>query len=258
MSEDLAARPTLRRLTEDLHSPIPPVEQPLDELDHPLLVKARDQFADTTTAHERIRAIDDQVLFKIKIQRWRGAVWPDQQDLPWVVAAGTREDGSPDDFYAALAKQAQAARTRYNSSHSKPLTSDTYVAQFLPGTDDVKRYRLEAGARLLRLLTRMVRDLTVATLRDGREHSAELGTFVLGIQVRADDGYATYVAVRITGSAPDNIVQLILARVPGCDPQTWAFEIELPDRILIGNEQVWSTLMNPEAAAKLLDETASG
>jgi hypothetical protein len=32
----------------------------------------------------------------------------------------------------------------------------------------------------------MARGLTVATLRDGREHSAKLGTFILGIQVRAD------------------------------------------------------------------------
>jgi hypothetical protein len=256
MSKNDAARPTLRCLTDDLRVAIPPVEQPLDEIDHPLLAKARDQFADPTSPHERIRAIEDEVVFKVKIQRWRGAVWRDGQDLAWVIAAGTREDGSPDDFYAALTKQAQAARSNYNSGHSKPLTADTYVGVLLPGTDDVKRYRLEAGTRMLRLLTQMVRELTVATLCDGHEHSAELGTFVLGIQVRADNGYATYVAVRITGSAPDNIVQLILARVPGCDPQTWAFEIELPDRMLIGNEQVWSTLMDPKAAAILLEKAA--
>lgn len=82
MGEDLAARPTLRCLTEDLRLPVPPVEQPVDELDHPLLAKARSQFAATASAHERTGAIDDEVLFKVKIQRWRGAVRHDQQHLP--------------------------------------------------------------------------------------------------------------------------------------------------------------------------------
>jgi hypothetical protein len=32
----------------------------------------------------------------------------------WLVAGGTREEGSPDDFYAALHAEARAARQRYN------------------------------------------------------------------------------------------------------------------------------------------------
>ncbi|WP_344258887.1 hypothetical protein [Streptomyces sodiiphilus] len=42
--------------------------------------------------------------------------------------------------------------------------------------------------------------LTRATLRDGREHAVDFDTFTVGVQVRADDGHETYVAVRITGS----------------------------------------------------------
>ncbi|WP_204019063.1 hypothetical protein [Sphaerimonospora thailandensis] len=53
--------------------------------------------------------MDDNVLFKVKIQRWQGAVWPDNR-CPWLVAAGRREDDSPDDFYAALAERARQAR----------------------------------------------------------------------------------------------------------------------------------------------------
>ena len=42
-------------------------------------------------------------------------------------------------------------------------------------------------------------DLAHATLRDGREHTREFETFTRGLQVRADDGHETYLAVRITG-----------------------------------------------------------
>jgi hypothetical protein len=91
------ARPTLRCLREDLKLSVPPASQPLDEFDHPLLRKAREQFADEAIPHERIRVVDDQILFKVKVQRWRGAVWIEQR-MPWLVAAGRRESGSSDDF----------------------------------------------------------------------------------------------------------------------------------------------------------------
>jgi hypothetical protein len=69
-------RPTLRCLREDLDIPVGPVDRPLDEIDHPLIAKAQEQFADPRTPHERIAAVDDQVLFKVKVGRWRGAIWP--------------------------------------------------------------------------------------------------------------------------------------------------------------------------------------
>jgi hypothetical protein len=39
-----------------------------------VLAKAAERFANEESPHERIAAIDDQVLFKVKVQRWRGAV----------------------------------------------------------------------------------------------------------------------------------------------------------------------------------------
>jgi hypothetical protein len=108
-----SSRPTLR--CEDLDLPVPVVTVPLDEIDHLIVAEAAEQFAAEAVKHERIRAIDDQVLFKVKVQRWRGAVWVDA-DLPWLVAAGRREDGAGDDFYAALEADGKAARARYNGS----------------------------------------------------------------------------------------------------------------------------------------------
>ncbi|MFI6962159.1 hypothetical protein [Streptomyces sp. NPDC050255] len=102
------ARPTLRCLRDDLGLPLPAVTDPLDEIEHPILAKTAEQFAADDAKHERIRAVDDQVLFTVKVQRWRGAVWVDA-DLPWLVAAGRREDGSTDDFYAALEADGKTA-----------------------------------------------------------------------------------------------------------------------------------------------------
>ncbi|WP_071053774.1 hypothetical protein [Pseudofrankia sp. BMG5.36] len=53
------ARPTLRCLREDLALPIPRADTPLEDVDHPLLGKASDRFADDGTPQERIVAIDD-------------------------------------------------------------------------------------------------------------------------------------------------------------------------------------------------------
>lgn len=249
------ARPTLRCLRRDLKLPVPPVDEPLNEIDHPLLAKTNEQFGEVETPRERIRAVDDNVLFKIKVQRWRGAVWAD--DLrAWLVAAGLREAGSPDDFYAALGAEATAARKSYNAEHPVPLKTATYSGHLLPGPADEKRYRAEAGARFMRLLSTTVWDLLRASLVDGYEHAAELGSFRLGIQVRADDGHETYVAVRVTGSVPANLIMLIFDYVPGCDHEGWYPEEAMPSRPLHPGEYVWSNIMDPAAAVKLLDDRA--
>ncbi|WP_328318337.1 hypothetical protein [Streptomyces sp. NBC_00388] len=245
-------RPTLRCLREDLGLPVPPVTVPLDEASHPLLAKTAEQFAVNDAKHERIRAIDDQVLFKVKVQRWRGAVWSDA-DLPWLVAAGRREDGSSEDFYAGLEANGKAARARYNAEHADALRTATYTGPLLPAREDHVRYTAEAGVRFVRRLRVTLLELSRSTLRDGQEHTVDFDTFTLGLQVRADDGHETYVAVRITGSVPANLTTLILRNVPGCEADGWYPEYALPERDLLPAEQAWSNLMDPRQAALVLD-----
>jgi len=251
-------RPTLRCLRDDLSLPVPSAQIPLDQVQHPLLHKAAEQFSDSDTPHERIRAIDDVVLFKAKVGRWRGAVLqrdePDTDVRAWLVAAGIREDGSTDDFYTALHQQCMAARQRYNADHDRALATDTHSDHLLPGPDDLDRYQLEAATRFALRLSRVLADLLRGSLRDGHEHAADLAGFRLGILVRADNGHETYVAIRITGSVPPNLTAMILYRVPGCEPDAWFPEHTLPERDLLPAEQVWSNLMEPKAAAHLLDE----
>lgn len=48
--------------------------------------KANAAFSDSDSRGERIVAIDDRVIFKVKVRRWRGALWrpvPEQ----WLCAA---------------------------------------------------------------------------------------------------------------------------------------------------------------------------
>lgn len=73
--------------------------------------------------------------------------------------------------------------------------------------------------------------------------------------MRADDGHETYMAVRVTGSVPLHLVGAILDLVPGCDPDGWFPEFTgLPHRPLLSGEVAWSNIMDPMAAAKLLDD----
>ncbi|RAY11051.1 hypothetical protein DPM19_32635 [Actinomadura craniellae] len=246
-------RPTLRCLREDLRIAIPPVTRPLDELEHPLLTKATERFAEEGTPHERIRSIDDQVLFKVKAQRWRGAVWVDV-DLPWLVACGLREDGSLDDFYATLENGAKAARARYNADHSPPLVTATHCGHLLPREEDDLRYRAESAARAERRLALVVRELTRHSLLNGHEHATMLDGAALGIHVLADQGHETYVAIRIIGSVPKHLVATIISLVPGCDPGGWMSDYAMPERAMAPEEQIWSNIMDPTMAAKLLDE----
>jgi hypothetical protein len=254
----MPVRPTVRCLREDLRLPVPPTRVPLDEIDHPLLRKAAEQFSAVDTPHERIRSIDDLVLFKVKAGRWRGAVYSDDDAevaaKDWLVAAGSREEGSPDDFYAALHSVARAARQRYNAQHDKALATDTHTAHLLPGPDDRDRYLLEEATRMARRLNTAVRELVRGSLRDGHEHAADFPGFRLGIIVRAEEGHESYVAIRITGSVPRNLTATILDRVPGCDPAAWFPEYALPERELLPAEQAWSNIMDPKEAAQLLDE----
>jgi hypothetical protein len=131
---------------------VPPADTPLDEAPHPLLTKASERFADDQTPQERIASIDDQVLLKVKVQRWRGAVWIADDGIPWLVAAGQREEGSPDDFYASLAARGKAARSQYNAAHAPPLTTETYTSHLLPGREDELRWKAEHAVRAERRL----------------------------------------------------------------------------------------------------------
>lgn len=213
----------------------------------------------TGLSPERIRAIDDRVPSKAKAGRWRGAIFVDEPGTElgtWLGAAGTRGDGSSDDFHAALYARTKLASQGHNAENDKPLSTDIYNAPLLPGPEDHDRYRPKDAVHLARRLGLAIRDLVCGSLRDGHEHAADMVGFRLGIMVCADDGYETYAAIRITGSVPQGVAALILSCVPDCDQSAWFPEYALPERELLPAEQVWSDLMDPKAATQLLEEDA--
>jgi hypothetical protein len=165
-----------------------------------------------------------------------------------------REEGSPEDFYASLASRGKAARARYKAEHSLPLTSTTYTADLLPGRDDGLRWRAEAAARTERRLRAVVHDPVRESLLDGREHAAMLDGAALGIQVLAHQGHETYVAIRIIGSVSRRLVATILSLIPGCELDALMSDYAMPERAVAPEEQIWSNIMDPVAAAKFLNQ----
>jgi hypothetical protein len=74
----------------------------------------------------------------------------------------------------------------------------------------------------------------------------------LGIQVLAGQGHEAYVAIRIIGSVPKRLAASILSLVPGCDLTAWMPDYAMPGRAVAPEEQIWSNIMAPGAAAKFL------
>lgn len=101
-----------------------------------------------------------------------------------------------------------------------------------------------------------VRRLVCASLLDGHEHSDEIAGAEIGVLVRGVEDTGTYVAVWITGSVPDNFVAIALDLVPGCDRDGWYPEFAMPGRALRPGEQIYSNMMDPQAAAQLLGENS--
>ena len=86
------ARPTLRCLREDLALAVPRADTPLEEISHPLLAKATERFADDRTPHERIAAIDDEVLFKVKLSAGEALSGSMPGSRGWLPPGGGKRD----------------------------------------------------------------------------------------------------------------------------------------------------------------------
>ncbi|MFZ0187081.1 MAG: hypothetical protein WAL72_09065, partial [Streptosporangiaceae bacterium] len=95
-------------------------------------------------------------------------------------------------------------------------------------------------------------DLVRESLLDGHEHASMLDGAALGIQILADQGHETYVAIRIIGSAPRRLVATVLSLIPGCEFDAWMSDHAMPERAVAPEEQIWSNIMDPVAAAKFL------
>ena len=245
-------RPTIRCLREDLgDAKLPPATVALHDLDHVVIRKANSIFPTEDAPGERIAAIDDNVFFKVKVERWRGAVW---RPVPgqWLVAAGRREAGSPDDFYESLATSARRWRSDHNRSLSPPLTTDTETSRLLPTQDDTDRLALEAAARVVDELRDTVCRLVLDSARSEVEQVDETGGYVLAVLVRRTELGEVYVGIRIQGSVETKAHAVILDAVPAVADRDGWFIDHMPHRPDGPGEIVWSNLLDEADLARAL------
>ena len=249
--ETKPVRPT-RACMADLELRVPPITEPLCNLDHDLIAEAqRLPEAHAAGGVERVVTLKDRVWFKVKTGRWRGAATrlpeadhtdagPQVRAAPWWVgAAGYRREGDPADFYAALT----AAVEREGGSSDK----------WLPADWDWKRLELEHASAWEKEIRRIVCELIARSLRSGYAYQAEFHNYSLTALARAADG-ETYLVVGTENVADPKIFAVIINAVPGVDPSSWMPEpsgvagLE-PDP----GEIIWSTILPPAVAAQLLD-----
>ena len=115
----------------------------------------------------RIKSVVDNTFYKVKVERWRGAVWVDSSGRPWLCAVGVRRDGGPDDFYKRFATSSKQGSDRY-----------------LPGPGDANRLRADQARAADDVHLRLLRARVVAAFLKA-----------------ADEGSVVSVALPVTISA---------------------------------------------------------
>lgn len=164
------ARPTIRCLMEELASSVEDPNQrsalasrrlkdlgpaPLDQIVHPLLVKATEQFVGRPLRELhglKISSVTDHSWYRAKVGQWRGAVSIDADGQVWLCAAGLRRDGDTADFYTSFE---QACETG-----SGPL---------LPTETDGRRLRLERVAAAEEVRRRLLAARAIAAFLTAAE-----------------------------------------------------------------------------------------
>jgi len=222
----------------------------LSDLEHRLVREAQ-RIPETYEAGgvERIRALSDRVWFKVKTQRWRGAVTRLAEDEVsaarwWLGAGGYRRDGDPSDFYEVMA----AAAIRDGRGSGGPRSD-----RWLPEKWDWKRLELEDAVAWVTAVRMAVGQLIARSLRTGRTYRAEFTNYRVTAVAHAQDG-DTYLVVGAENVADPKVLAVVLDAVPGVDSESWQLEPGEVIGIEPGpGEMVWSTILPPASAARLLE-----
>lgn len=240
---------TLRCLAE-LGVPVPAHPRTLDDVDHPLLAAAKLLWGADEHHTERIVSIDDMVLLKCKPNvPWRAAVWEDsaEDNLPWLVAAGKREQGSRKDLYEALSAQCQRERkARNRRGVDLQQGKNTYSKHLLPTDDDRLRLRLDRFQEQVAAARASVNRLVdLARHQPGTVVTAHaFGADIDAIVIRTDLD-ELYVCIAVAGAAPPNVHQVVLSlAVPGLEADDWQPVASAPQQPARPNQIVWMTLLS--------------
>jgi hypothetical protein len=206
---------------------------------------------------ETIKTLTDRRWYKVKMSSWRGAAGSLEGELReattgplaqfrqwwWLVAAGERQDDSPQhDFYAGLAREAHAGG---------PHTCST--DHLLPTAWDIGRLVAEAGVLAQRALQGTIRRAALESLRTSSAVGFSVGDAQVRLHIRMHDDGQVYLAVGATAIIDPGFFAAIFSSLPGVTKDDWmpepgsALDIEpAPGEIL------WSALLTPEAQRLLM------
>lgn len=233
------ARPTLRCLRADLtqdwdesadqrlvQAGQAGLTKSVHSLDHKIIRKAVQDFplgVDVDKKRENITGLTDPFFWKVKTDRWRGAVYVDQNDQPWLVAAGLRYEGESRDFYKQFMSGARSDPSVY-----LPTVEDREV--LLREVNET--LILEREAHLRDWALQKVREARSAndgfsqgsltfTSRDGRTHLLAKVTFLLAKPETPGDPFGLLVELEITNWEFQALwewdEQVILAAICSCE-----------------------------------------
>lgn len=224
----------------------------MDDVDHALLKHAKAMWGQSNVPKlERIKSIDDNILFKCKPNvPFRAAVWLENaaHDKAWLVAAGPRSSGSREDFYEALKSycERKLTHTRKSLSGFKP-GKKTHSDHLIPTDDDRMRLQLEQDYAVVLQADQKITDM----VRKAQQNPTTVfSTKVYGCDVEAlvevGDYQELFVHIMIVGSAPQNAMNLILtAAVPDVVEEDWDFLEEPPAGMGTSGGMYCYTLLAP-------------
>ncbi|MGH8907628.1 MAG: hypothetical protein ACRD0K_14175 [Egibacteraceae bacterium] len=117
------------------------------------------------------------------------------------------------------------------------------MSPLLPTEADCVRLRLEQAAQAVRAYETVVPRLVRAAVASGREERDEAVGYQLAVVIQRRELDETYVGIRIVGPVSTTDYAVILAEVPGTDPEGWFIDA-MPHRPAEPGEIVWSNLID--------------
>jgi hypothetical protein len=181
MGDIRRARPTIRCVIEDLGLELPGLDTDLGELDNPWIAELYRIAATSPTGQKRILAIDQPLVYRLRLSSERGATWLDEDGVVWFCAVRRREEGSDDDAFAWFAELHRAGR-------------------LLPTDQDRLRDRAEEAVRSFRRLRRALFELIdVARHKPAIEQGTELDGWLPGraLVYRGEDVEEVWCAISV-------------------------------------------------------------
>jgi hypothetical protein len=224
----------------------------LHEIEHPVVLKGQllpQQVA--SGGAERIVSIRERVLFKIKSSNWRAAagevplVSPANSIMQrwWIVAAGSRQQDSPQhDFYARL-----------SDAHARDPDS------LVPTGWDLDRLDGESAVYAVRIVHDLIRQAAAQSMLNSDIRTLTIGARDVRVRVRMLDDQRVYLAVGALGQIDISFMTTLLSAFPEIKADEWLPEpSDNLDLTPMPGELLWSAMISPEAQRNLLARPPTG